>query len=126
MSTHVSRACTGVMSAIDETMGCMLLRIVEQAPGVGVFASFCRVAGKRPRRPGAMMRLEPQSIIAFLFGHTQQSGGERAGGATSTGHIGCLPYPIERIKPLLRRAAALCEIERPHVGKFCGDRAFGG
>src|SRR5215472_9142720 len=87
MSTHVSGAGTGIMSAIDETMGRVLLRIVEQAPGVGVLASFCRVAGKRPRRPGAMMRLEPQSIIAFLFGHSQQSGGERAGGGAYPGHI---------------------------------------
>ena len=114
------------MTAIDETMGRVLLRIVEQAPGVGVLASFCRVAGKRQRRPGAMMRLEPQSIISFLFGHTQQSRGERAGGGTSTGHISRLPYPIERIKPLLRRAAALGEIERPHIGQFRGGRAFGG
>ena len=114
------------MTAIDETMGRVLLRIVEQAPGVGVLASFCRVAGKRQRRPGAMMRLEPQSIISFLFGHTQQSRGERAGGGTSTGHISRLPYPIERIKPLLRRAAALGEIERPHIRQFRGGRAFGG
>src|SRR3954453_18537309 len=104
------------MTAIDETMVRVLLRIVEQAPGVGVLASFCRVAGKRARRPGAMMRLEPQSIISFLFGHAQQSRGERAGGGTSSGHIGGLPYPIEPIKPLLLRAVALGEVERPHIG----------
>ena len=34
------------MTAIDETMGRVLLRIVEQAPGVGMLARFCRVAGK--------------------------------------------------------------------------------
>ena len=68
------------MSAIDETMGRMLLRIVEKAPGVGVLASFCRIPGKRQRRPAAMMRLEPQSIISLPFGHPQQSLGERAGG----------------------------------------------
>ena len=61
------------MTAIDETMERVLLRIVEKAPSVGVSASFCRVAGKRPRRPGAMMSLEPQSIISFLFGNTKQS-----------------------------------------------------
>src|SRR4029077_12936458 len=114
------------MTAIDETMGRVLLRIVEQAPGVGVLASFCRVAGKCQRRPGAMKRLEPQAVISFLFGHTQQSCGERAGGGTATGHISRLPYPIERIKPLLRRAAALGEIERPHIGRFRGGRGFGG
>ena len=58
------------MTAIDEAMGRVLLRIIEQAPGVGMLASFCRVAGKRQRRPRAMKRLEPQSIISFLFGHT--------------------------------------------------------
>src|SRR6266481_856348 len=110
------------MTAIDETMGRVLLRIVEKAPGVGVLARFCRVAGKRRCRPGAMKRLEPQSIISFVFGNTQQSRRERAGGGTSTGHIGCLPYPIERIKPLPRRAAALGEIERPHIGRFRGGR----
>jgi hypothetical protein len=72
------------MAAIDETMARVLRPIVNTAPGIGVHASFCWVAGKRGRRPCAMMRLEPQSIIAFLFGHTQQSGGERAGGGTST------------------------------------------
>src|SRR5215471_14014040 len=102
------------MTAIDETMKRVLFRIVEQAPGLGVLARFCRVAGKRQRRPGAMMRLEPQSIISFLFGHSQQLRGERAGGGTATGHIGGLPYPIEGIKALLRRTAALGEIERPY------------
>ena len=54
-----SGADTGIMSAIDETMGRMLLRIVENAAGVGVLASFCRIPGIVPRRPAAMMRLEP-------------------------------------------------------------------
>ena len=36
-------------------------------------ASFCRIAGIFPCRPGAMMRLEPQSIIPLPFGHPQQS-----------------------------------------------------
>ena len=75
------------MTAIGETMGRVLLRIVEKAPGIGVLASFCRVAGKRQRRPGAMKRLEPQAVISFLFGYTQQSCGEPAGGGTATGHI---------------------------------------
>src|SRR4029450_5428923 len=96
----------GIMTAIDETMRCVLLRIVEKAPGVGVLASFHRVAGERPRGPGAMRRVEPQSIISFLLGHTQQSRRERPGGGTSTGHIRRLPYPIERIEPLLRLGAA--------------------
>src|SRR3954464_7270236 len=104
------------MTAIEETMGRVLLRIVEKAPGIGVLASFYRVAGKRQRRPGAMMRLEPQSIISFLFSHAKQSRGERTGGGTSTGHISRLPYPIERIKPLPGRAAVLGEIECPHIG----------
>ena len=49
------------MPAIDETMGRMLVRIVEQAAGVGVSACFCRIPGIPPRRPGAVMRLEPNS-----------------------------------------------------------------
>src|SRR6476620_80563 len=114
------------MTAIDETMGRMLLRIIKKAPGVGVLASFCRIAGKRPRRPGTMMCLEPQSIISFLFGDTQQSVGQWARGGTSTGHISRLPNPIERIKPLLLRAAGLGEIERPHIGKVRGGGAFRG
>jgi hypothetical protein len=61
------------MSAIDETMGRMPVRIVETAPGVGVIASFSRIPGKRPCRPGAVMRLEPQSIISLPFGHPEQS-----------------------------------------------------
>ena len=68
-----SGADTGIMSTIDETMGRMLRRIVEKAPGVGVLASFSRIPAKRPRRPDAMMRLEPQSIISLPFGHPQQS-----------------------------------------------------
>lgn len=75
------------MPAINETMGRMLLRIVELALGISMLPSFCRVAGKRQSRPGAVMCLEPQSIISVLFGHTQQSRGERAGGGASTGHI---------------------------------------
>ena len=114
------------MTAIDETMKRVLFRIVEQAPGLGVLARFCPVAGKRQRRPGAMKRLEPQPFISFLFGHTQQSRGERAGGGTPSGHIGRLPHPIERIKPLLLRAAALGEIECPHIGRFRGSGAFCG
>src|SRR5271170_6321744 len=72
LSADASGADTGIMSAIDETMGCMLLRIVEKAPGVCVLASFCRVPGKPPCRPGAMMRLEPHSIVSRLFSHPQQ------------------------------------------------------
>ena len=84
-SANVSGADTGIMAAIDETMGRMLVRIVEKAPGVGVLASFCRIPAIRPRRPDAMMRLEPQSIISRPFGHPQQSLGERSGGGYSTG-----------------------------------------
>jgi hypothetical protein len=85
LGTHVSAANTGIMPAIDETMGRMLVRIVEQAAGVGVLAGFCRIPGIPPRRPGAVMRLEPQFIIARPFGHPQQSLGERAGGGSCTG-----------------------------------------
>ena len=65
-------ANTGIVSAIDEPMGRMLLRIVKQAPGVGVLASFCRIPSVQPRRPTAVMRLEPQSIVSLPFGHPQQ------------------------------------------------------
>src|ERR1700737_2780164 len=80
LSTNVFGADTRIMSAIDETMGRMLHRIVDKAAGVGVLASFCRIPGKRPGRPSAMMRLEPQSVISLLFGHPEQPLGERPGG----------------------------------------------
>jgi hypothetical protein len=73
LSANVPSANAGIMSAIDETVGRMLFRIVEKAPGVGVLASFCRFPGIPPRRPAAMMCLEPQSIIPLRFGHLQQS-----------------------------------------------------
>src|SRR5207244_2988325 len=97
----------GIMPAIDQTMRGMFLRIVDKAPGVGVLASFCRIPGIRPCRPGAMMRLEAQSIISISFGHPQESLGERVGGGYSAGHHGRLPYPIKCLEPLLRLAAAL-------------------
>jgi len=87
VSAHVSRADTRIMSAIDETMRRMLFLIVEKAPGVGVLASFCRIPAKRPPRPPAMMRLEPQPIIFLAFGHPQQSLGERTAGGYSTGDV---------------------------------------
>src|SRR4051812_18852371 len=114
------------MTAIDETMGRVFLRIIETASSVGMLARFCWVAGKRQCRPCAMKRLESQPVVSFVFGDTQQSCGERTGDGTSTRHVGRLPYPIERIKPLLLRAVALGEIERPHIRKFCDDGAFGG
>jgi hypothetical protein len=40
LCARVSGADAGIMSAIDKTMRRMLLRIVEEAPGVGVRASF--------------------------------------------------------------------------------------
>ena len=87
LSANVSGADTRIMSAIDETMGRMLRRIVEKAAGVGVLASFCLIPGIIRCRPAAMMRLEPQSIISLPFGHAQQSLGERAGGGYSTGQV---------------------------------------
>src|SRR6516165_6277202 len=66
-SAMVLGANTGIVSAIDEPMERMLLRIVEKAPGVGVLAFLCRIPGKKPRRPGAVMCLEPQSIIPLPF-----------------------------------------------------------
>ena len=72
-TANISGAGTGIMPAIDETMRRMLLGIVEPAPGIGVLAGLCRIPGPTPRRPGAMMRLEPQSIISLRFGHPQQS-----------------------------------------------------
>jgi len=65
-------ANTRIVSAIDEPMGRMLLRIVEKASGVGVLASFCRIPRVTPRRPAAVMRLEPQSVVSLPFGHPQQ------------------------------------------------------
>src|SRR6516164_186192 len=65
-------ANTGIVSAVDEPMGRMLLRIVEKAPGVGVLASFCRIPRVKPRRPAAVMRLKPQSFVSVPFGHPQQ------------------------------------------------------
>jgi hypothetical protein len=80
LSADILGADTGIMPAINKTMGRVLLRIVEQAPDVGVPACFCRIAGKHPRRPAGTMRLEPQFIISRPFGHPQQALGERAGG----------------------------------------------
>jgi hypothetical protein len=85
LSADILGADTGIMPAINKTMGRVLLRIVEQAPGIGVLASFCRIPTKRPNRPDAMMRLELRSIISLPFGHPQQSFRERSGGGYSTG-----------------------------------------
>src|ERR1700733_9085664 len=72
-SANVTRAGTGIVSAIGETVGRVSLRIVEASPGLGVRAGFRRLPAKPRRRPSAMVRLEPRSIVAHLFGHLQQS-----------------------------------------------------
>ena len=45
-SDIVAGAYTGVMSAIDETMGRMLRWIVEPTPRIGMLESSCRLPGK--------------------------------------------------------------------------------
>src|SRR5262249_43759317 len=86
LSAEILGAATGIMSAVNKTVGRMLLWIVEKAPGVGVLTRFCRIPGMRPGRPSAMMRLEPQSVIPLLFGHPEQPLGERPRGGYSAGH----------------------------------------
>jgi hypothetical protein len=87
LSANVSGADTRIMSAIDEPMRRMLRRIVQKAASVGVLASFRLIPGIIPCRPGAMMRLEAQSIISLLFGHPEQPLGERTGSGYSTGQV---------------------------------------
>jgi hypothetical protein len=125
-STDILGADTGIMSAVNKTMGRILLWIVEKAPGIGVLSRFCLIPGRHPGRPSAMMRLEPQPVISLLFGHPEQPLGERPGGGYATGHRCCLPHPIERLKPLPRRAALLGKLVRPRIGRLCLGGPFGG
>ena len=57
LRAETAGANTGVVPAIEQTMGVVPLRIIEPAPCLAVVAGNCRFAGKHRGRPRAVMRL---------------------------------------------------------------------
>src|SRR6516162_1133274 len=72
LRTDVAGAHAGVVPAIKQAVRAVALGIIEAAPRLAMLAASRRLAGKQAGCPGAVMRLQVQSIVRGARGQLQQ------------------------------------------------------
>ena len=102
LRAHVARAHARVVAAIEQAVGAVPLRIIEPAPRLAVLAGSRRLAGKQTGRPGAVMRLQTQSVVRVVRGQLQQPVRQSAALDHPAGAIGRLPKAVDRHEQLAR------------------------
>src|SRR5712691_6405988 len=82
---------TRIVSAIQEPVRTMLLRVIKTPTGRGMCVRGCQLATPPIGRPGTVMSLETQSEIVLSLGQPQKPVRERAGRRYPTGTRVALP-----------------------------------
>src|SRR5215469_1367155 len=72
LPANIARAYARIVSAIEQAMRAVSLWIIELAPCLAMLAGGRRLACEQTGRPGAVMGLQPQSVVRLACGQLLQ------------------------------------------------------
>src|SRR5689334_9066207 len=96
----VVRAHPGVVTAVNEAVRVVSLRIIKLAPFGRVRTSLCQAPPKKIGRPSAVVRLKLELVILSMASQLQQFDREDSGFAGDAQGSFVLPEPENSLKQL--------------------------